>query len=90
MTVQANDNIYPLYKRESPEEWKVTSGMTKREHFAIMIMQGLVAHHGYGESHFARGEEIARWAVQLADSLVDELNRPHQADGGDSSSTSEN
>lgn len=75
MTVQANDNIYPLYKREAPEEWKVTSGMTKREHFAVMIMQGLVAHHGYGENHFSMGQEIARWAVQLADNLVDELNR---------------
>lgn len=81
MTVQANDNIYPLYKREAPEEWKVTSGMTKREHFAIMIMQGLVAHHGYGESHFGIGQEIARWAVQLADNLVEELNRQNQPDG---------
>ena len=80
MTVQADDNIYPLYKRETPEEWKVTSGMTKREHFAIVIMQGLVAHHGYGESHFSRGEEIARWAVQLADILIDKLNEPPQPD----------
>ena len=90
MTVQANDNIYPLYKREAPEEWKVTSGMTKREHFAIMIMQGLVAHHGYGESHFGIGQEIARWAVQLADTLVEELNRQDQPDGSDLSSTHQN
>ncbi len=52
--------------------------MTKREHFAAVIMQGLVAHHGYGESHFGIGQEMARWAVQLADHLVDELNRQGQ------------
>ncbi len=86
MTVQANDNIYPLYKREAPEEWKITNGMTKREHFAIMIMQGLVAHHGYGESHFAIGQEIARWSVELADTLVDELNRQGQPNESNSSS----
>ncbi len=87
MTVQANDNIYPLYKREAPEEWKVTSGMTKREHFAIMIMQGLVSHHGYREGHFSMGQEMAKWAVQLADNLVDELNRQPRADEVNGSSS---
>ena len=90
MTVQANDNIYLLYKREAPEEWQVTNGMTKREHFASMIMQGLVAHHGYGESHFARGQEIARWSVHLADALIDELNRHNQSDESNLSSTHQN
>ena len=61
--------------------------MTKREHFAVMIMQGLVAHHGYGENHFSMGQEIAQWAVQLADTLVDELNRQAQADEYDVSPT---
>jgi hypothetical protein len=71
MTIHASDNIYPLYKRETPEEWTVTNGMTKREHFAVMLMQGLVAHHGYGEMNT---QEIAQRAVKLADALIDKLN----------------
>lgn len=75
MTVQGSENIYPLYKREAPEQWTVTSGMTKREHFAVMAMQGLVAHYGYGEAPVADAEEIAQWSVKLADTLIHELSR---------------
>uniref|UniRef100_A0A832M3X5 Uncharacterized protein n=1 Tax=Oscillatoriales cyanobacterium SpSt-402 TaxID=2282168 RepID=A0A832M3X5_9CYAN len=74
MTIQANDNIYPLYQRETPEQWTVTNGMTLREHFAVMAMQGLVAHYGYGEAPASNTEEIAQWAVKLADSLIQALN----------------
>jgi hypothetical protein len=76
MTIQANDNIYPLYQRETPEAWKVTNGMTKREHFAVMAMQGLIAHYGYGKEGYGENlHEMAGWAVRLADALIDELNR---------------
>lgn len=75
MAIQADDNIYPLYKREVPEEWTVKDGMTKREHFAVMAMQGLVAHYGYGEAPVADAEEMAQWAVKLADALIQALNR---------------
>jgi len=74
MTIQANDNIYPLYQRDSPEQWTVTHGMTKREHFAAVAMQGLIAHYGYGEAPVADAEEIAQWAVQLAEALIHELS----------------
>jgi hypothetical protein len=75
MTIQANDNIYPLYKRDSPEQWTVTNGITKREHFAVMAMQGLIAHYGYGEAPVANAQEISQWAIQLADALIHELNQ---------------
>lgn len=75
MAIQANDNIYPLYKREAPEEWTIKDGMTKREHFAVMALQGLAAHYGYGEAPVANAEEMAQWAVQLADALIYELNQ---------------
>lgn len=74
MTIQPTDNIYPLYNREAPEQWTVTHGMTLREHFASMAMQGLVAHYGYGEAPASSTGEIAQWAVKLADSLIQELN----------------
>ncbi|MGA7932576.1 MAG: hypothetical protein WCA35_03265 [Kovacikia sp.] len=75
MTIQASDNIYPLYKRDTPEQWTVTNGMTKREHFAVIAMQGLIAHYGYKEAPAASAEEIAQWAVTLADALIGELNQ---------------
>lgn len=75
MDTQANDNIYPLDQREPPEQWMVTNGMTKREHFAIMAMQGLLSHYGYKEAPVANAEEIAQWAVKLADGLIHELTR---------------
>jgi hypothetical protein len=74
MTSQANDNIYPLYQREMPEQWTVTSGITKREHFAAMAMQALIAHYGYKEAPAANTEEIAQWAIKLADALIHKLN----------------
>lgn len=75
MTIQATDNIYPLYQREAPEQWTVTNGMTLREHFAAMMMQGLVAHYGYGEAPAANAREMAQWAVNLADNLIQALNQ---------------
>lgn len=75
MELQPSDNVYPLYKREAPEEWSVTNGITKREYFAVMAMQGLIAHYGYGEAPAANGQEIAQWAVTLSDCLIEALNQ---------------
>ncbi len=75
MTIQASDNIYPLYKRDAPEEWTVTNGLTKREHFAVSAMQGLIAHYGYKEAPAASAKELAQWSVALADALIGELNQ---------------
>lgn len=75
MTVQANDNIYPLYQREAPEQWTVTQGLTLREHIAVLAMQGLISHYGYGEAPAVNATEIAEWAVHLADALIQELNQ---------------
>lgn len=73
MGIQASDNIYPLYTRETPEEWSVIHGITKREQFAAMAMQGLIAHYGYGESPVADAQELAQWSVSLADALIHQL-----------------
>jgi hypothetical protein len=76
MTVQATDNIYPLYKRQTPEEWTVDSGMTKREHFSILVLQGLVAHYGHEISSADNSpQELVQWAVRMADILIEELNK---------------
>ena len=75
MTIQADDNIYPLYKREAPEQWSIKNGITLREYFAAIALQGLVSHYGYGEAPATNTGEIAHWAVKLADSLIQELNQ---------------
>lgn len=47
-------------------------GLTKREHFAAMALQGLLAN-----SNSQGGvDDYARGAVNFADALIEELNKP--------------
>jgi len=50
-----------------------TFGLTKREHFAGLAMQGLLAHYGN-----ANAESCAPCAVALADALLKELETSHE------------
>lgn len=50
------------------------SGLTKREYFAAMAMQGLLA-FGNSES-YVREETLPSAAVKFADALIKELNKP--------------
>lgn len=47
------------------------TGLTKREYFAAMAMQGLIMKNGEGHLHF-EGSELA---VQMADALINALNK---------------
>ena len=51
---------------------KVSPGLTKREYFAGLAMQGLIA-HGYG---LIQGPELA---VEYADALLKELEQTGQS-----------
>ncbi len=52
-------------------------GLTKREYFAAMAMQGLSAHaYATGESS---AKVIAAWAVKQADALIAALNKGSQS-----------
>ena len=57
----------------------VDAGLTKREHFAAIALQGLITSHYSSETDpdvpEASDREIAQLAVQQADALIDELNR---------------
>lgn len=50
-------------------------GLTKREMFAAMAMQGFLAHQ---ENRDLRPERIASWSVQSADALLRELAKPQE------------
>tara|TARA_Y100001938_G_scaffold141417_1_gene211107 strand:- start:823 stop:1026 length:204 start_codon:yes stop_codon:yes gene_type:complete len=55
--------VYPR-----PDVWTYATGLTKRELFAAMAMQGLSANPGYVESLDAA--RLARWSVSQADALL--------------------
>jgi len=48
-----------------------TQGLTKREHFAAMAMQGMLSSGDYGWS----AEEFAMKSVRQADELLSELSK---------------
>lgn len=49
------------------------SGLTKREYFAAMVMQGITANMKLGED--SGYETIAEWSVKQADALIEALNK---------------
>ena len=60
-------------------EVRISEGLTKREYFAAMAMQGLLAADGQLSSHedteLWTAAEIADYAVEQADALLAELER---------------
>lgn len=52
------------------------AGLTKREQFAAMAMQGLLA---TGVSDFIAMDRIAERSVQQADALIEALNKEREA-----------
>ena len=50
-------------------------GLTKREYFAAMAMQGMLSNqHGY----FLEHDKLSKYALSYADSLINELNKEKQ------------
>jgi hypothetical protein len=64
METKANEPAYPNIQVPSLKE------LTKREYFAAMAMQGLLADY---ESEYI--EDYSKYAVKLADALIEELNK---------------
>jgi len=55
----------------SSEDWG-GQGLTKREHFAAMAMQGLMSNtEVFNDCH---SNDIAKWSVQQADALLKALS----------------
>ena len=48
------------------------NGLTKREYFAAVALQGILANP---ESYSSAPTQIAKYAVDQADLLIDELNK---------------
>ena len=67
MPTRRTDSAFPIsYNRDADS---LVEGMTKREYFAIMIMQGYTAANAKFEDEYQK----ARLAVAEADALIDIL-----------------
>jgi hypothetical protein len=67
--MKPNEAAFPL-KNEL-----LGSGLTKREYFATMAMQGILASDGRNGMLNFDAENISNWSVIQADSLIQELNK---------------
>ena len=50
-------------------------GLTKREYFAGLAMQGIMVNVGINVFDFYRSNQIADTAIKIADDLLSELNK---------------
>jgi hypothetical protein len=70
--MNGNDSAYPI----APEQYSPEFGLTKRELFAAMALQGLLA-DPYSTQEFA---DMASMSVQVADALIAELSKEVQGE----------
>jgi hypothetical protein len=56
-------------------EWTISGGLTKREHFAGLALQGILANNHYQEPRRTKLEGMAIDAVAAADALLKELDK---------------
>lgn len=64
------DSGIPVHGAQTDNAQGWATGLTKREMFAAMAMQGLLAHHGDDEYDY---RALARCAVWRANALLSEL-----------------
>lgn len=62
-----------VYGDGSYEESSIKGGLTIRQHFAAMVMQGLAAKYNLNKPEDQ--QIISQMSVELADSLITELNK---------------
>lgn len=67
-TVDGSGRVFPIVQGAEIH----TTGLTKRELFAAMAMQGILANP---ERIGGKDQELAQYSVMLADALIEELNK---------------
>ena len=80
---KANDNVYPVVLQHGlTHDSHVEAGLTKRELFAAMAMQGLLSDNDYSPYTLRNGAYIntlGEESVKYADVLIAELNKEVQS-----------
>jgi hypothetical protein len=69
MRTKAKNPAFPLI---SDEGYVINAGLTKREYFALMAMQGIIANK---DGLDIKIERIVESAVDTADALIQELSK---------------
>lgn len=74
--MKGNENVYPVVLQHglTHDSW-VEVGLTKRELFAAMAMQGMVSCNVYASWN---SSSVVKEAVIIADALIVELNKEVQ------------
>lgn len=74
----ASPTIDRTEEYEASTHYLTMGGLTKREYFATLAMQGLVSNirSGSPDSMLEKPKNVAGWAVAFADALIAELNKP--------------
>lgn len=72
-----NDPAYPRSYRKFDQQGQnievfASDGLTKREYFAVMAMQGLIM---IERDYFPTPEHVAENATKFSDALIAELNK---------------
>ncbi len=74
MSVDPRDNAFPIFSAQGCSDPDLR-GLTKREYFAALAMQGLLASEVCGDFERTRtAEQVAQHAVNQADMLIEALN----------------
>ena len=71
--ITGNENAYPLY---GPDVTSNELGLTIRQHFAAMAMQGFCANNII--QHYD-ADFVAQYSAKYADALIAELNKNETA-----------
>jgi hypothetical protein len=71
-TTNAEDSINSVCFQFSNGEIFSTRGLTKREYFAAMAMQGLLSTE---QGYHLHEHKLSEYALSYADSLINELNK---------------
>lgn len=73
----ANQSSFPIFLQDGLSyNSHVDAGLTKRELFAAMAMQGLLA--SWGNHDVTDSGDLASDAVRAADALIAELSKPKE------------
>jgi hypothetical protein len=68
MIAKKNESAFPIIA----EDYIIDGGLTKREYFAAMALQGIIANK---DGLDIKIERIVESAVDTADALIEELNK---------------
>lgn len=82
MKTDGNEPAYPtqMWDQEMKEATWIDGGLTKREHFAAMAMQGLIGCSDKLATARGQtlGERVSELSVYYADALIEALNKEEE------------